>query len=584
MRSPTSTVLTSHAESFAALSARPHARVLIVGGGINGISVFRELALQGIDVVLVERRDFCGGASAASSHMIHGGVRYLEYGEVRLVHEAVTERNRLVRLAPHYVKPLPTTIPVFKRFSGITREPVRIATGKPGKPVERGALVIKAGLMMYDALTFRTTHLPRHEFRGRKASMSTFPDINPEILYTATYYDASVYDPERLAMELILDSQALGMHARACSYTSLDGVNDDGGLVLRDEITGDTVELTADLVINAAGNGVDKVNTILGRPTQYMGGTKGSHIVLDNPRLLEACKGREMFFENHDGRIVLIMPVRDRVLVGTSDIKVPADEVPVCTESEVDYFIDFIPVVFPDIPVDKSQIVYEFSGVRPLPRAEGLDPAAVSRDHKVHVSAIGPYDRVPLLSIVGGKWTTFRALGEQVADTSLGLLGSTRTADSRAMPIGGGLGYPSSAADQAEWVQATAMATGVPEGRVRELFDRYGTRATAVAEFIGQGQDAPLAGASNYSQREMSFLAMTEHVVHLSDLLVRRTALAFRGLVTEELAQSAADAIAPLLGWDDVTRKEEVLATVAEVTPHRLLEPKLAPDLASAAI
>src|ERR1041384_4798502 len=137
-------------EIFLTLKNKPNIPVLIIGGGINGIGTFRDLALNGVDVLLVEKDDFCSGASAASSHMAHGGIRYLENGEFRLVREAVHERNRLLQNAPHYVKPLPTTIPIFKRFSGLLNAPLKFF-GMLDKPSERGSLIIKLGLMIYDA-------------------------------------------------------------------------------------------------------------------------------------------------------------------------------------------------------------------------------------------------------------------------------------------------------------------------------------------------------------------------------------------------------------------------------------------------
>src|SRR5690349_10143877 len=140
-------------DAFAALAARPYADVLIVGGGINGLATFRDLALQGIDVALVERADFVSGASAASSHMIHGGIRYLENGEFRLVHEAVTERNALLRIAPHFVRPLQTTIPIFSTFSGVLSAPLRFLRHGGGAHTERGAALIKFGLVIYDSFS-----------------------------------------------------------------------------------------------------------------------------------------------------------------------------------------------------------------------------------------------------------------------------------------------------------------------------------------------------------------------------------------------------------------------------------------------
>ena len=163
-----------------ALRERPQAKVLIIGGGINGVGTFRDLALQGVDVALVERGDYCQGASGASSHMIHGGIRYLENGEFRLVRESVVERNRLLRIAPHYVKPLQTTIPIFSTFSGVLSAPLRFLTHKQqGKPKERGAFLIKLGLSMYDSFSRDGGTVPRHQFRGRKRALAELPACTP---------------------------------------------------------------------------------------------------------------------------------------------------------------------------------------------------------------------------------------------------------------------------------------------------------------------------------------------------------------------------------------------------------------------
>src|SRR6478735_9814854 len=216
-----------------ALRARPQADVLVVGAGINGIATFRDLALQGVDVVIIDRDDFVSGASAASSHMIHGGIRYLENGEFRLVRESVEERNALVRIAPHYVRPLKTTVPIFSTFSGILSAPLRFLTHKAGKPTERGAALIKVGLTAYDSFSRDGGSVPRHEFHGRKRSLAELPALNPGIKYTATYYDASMHDPERLALDVLFDGLAAGPHARAANYVEAVGADGDG-VTLRD--------------------------------------------------------------------------------------------------------------------------------------------------------------------------------------------------------------------------------------------------------------------------------------------------------------------------------------------------------------
>ena len=215
------------APGFDALAERPYADVLIVGGGINGLATFRDLAMQGVDVALVERDDFISGASAASSHMIHGGIRYLENGEFRLVHEAVTERNALLRIAPHYVRPLQTTIPIFSTFSGVLSAPLRFLRHGGGAHTERGAALIKIGLVIYDSFSRGGGRVPRHAFRGRKRSLQELPALNPDVKYTATYWDASLHDPERLAIDVLRDGRrAGGDQARAANYTAAVGVQD----------------------------------------------------------------------------------------------------------------------------------------------------------------------------------------------------------------------------------------------------------------------------------------------------------------------------------------------------------------------
>ncbi|MEV8040282.1 glycerol-3-phosphate dehydrogenase/oxidase [Arthrobacter sp. NPDC080082] len=546
------------------LRDRPHAQVLIIGGGINGVGTFRDLALQGVDVALVERGDFCQGASGASSHMIHGGIRYLENGEFRLVQESVVERNRLLRIAPHYVKPLQTTIPIFSTFSGILAAPLRFLTHKQGKHTERGAFLIKAGLTMYDFFSRDGGTVPRHQFRGRKNALAELPRLHPGIKYAATYFDASVHNPERLTLDVLQDGEkageAGGNGARASNYLSLvsmgtaaDGKS--GSVQLRDELTGEVFDFTADVVVNTTGAWVDLTNEAMGAASKFMGGTKGSHIVLDHPELLEACQGREIFFEHTDGRIVLIYPMGDRVLVGTTDIDADMAEDAVCTDAEIDYFFDLIGHVFPDLPVSREQIVYTFSGVRPLPRHDETQPGFVSRDYRIERR--GGNGSPVVLSLVGGKWTTFRALAEHLSNDVLAELGRTRKVSTAKMAIGGGAGFPDSEEGVQRWIKAH-MTSGRDADRTAGLLTRYGTRAEAVMEFLDAGEDRMLRSTRELSVRELEFMARNEQIGHLIDVLIRRTSLAFRGLVTGELLNEVADVLSGPLGWDAATRSAEI--------------------------
>lgn len=549
---------------FRQLADRPYADVLIIGGGINGLATFRDLAMQDVDVALVERGDFVSGASAASSHMIHGGIRYLENGEFRLVAEAVSERNGLLRTAPHYVRPLQTTIPIFSTFSGILGAPLRFLLHGKGKATERGAALIKIGLVIYDSFSREGGRVPRHTFRGRRRSLEELPRLNPKVKYTATYWDASLHDPERLALDVLRDGVAAGgENARAANYTAAVGV-DGGRVLLRDVETGEEAPFAAAVVVNVSGPWTDITNAALGDATAYMGGTKGSHVVLDSPEVLAATGGRELFFENEDGRIVLIYPLKGRVLVGTTDLEHDMGDPVVCTEAEVDYFIDLIGQVLPTVFVDRGLIVYRFAGVRPLPGHGDLAPGFVSRDYRIEEAALPGQARATVLSLVGGKWTTFRASAEAVADRALELLARPRRRSTKGVAIGGGRGYPTTERARRQWIENHRGALGFD--RTAVLLDRYGTiAAEVIAAIAADTGDAPLAAAAHYSTAELRYLTTAEAVVHLDDVLLRRTSLAFTGGATRDAAVEIAGVIGDVLGWDSVARDAEVARGLAAV-------------------
>ena len=515
--------------------------VLIIGGGINGVGTFRDLALNGVDALLIDRADFCSGASAASSHMAHGGIRYLENGEFRLVREAVQERNRMIENAPHIVRPLPTTIPIFKFWSGLLNAPLKFL-GWLDKPSERGAFVIKVGLMLYDAYTKSQGTVPPHRFEGRVASHKKFPQLHPDVRYIATYYDGSILSPERYAIELILDAEAEGPHACALNYVSFSGV-DGNKVILKDELTSETFQTSPTLIINAAGPWIDRVNTDLGLADRYIGGTKGSHLVLDHPELQAAIGENEFFFENKDGRIVLIFPLLDKVIVGTSDIPIENPDEARCTETEIDYFFEMIGRVFPDIKLEREQIVFQFSGVRPLEYSHAKTTGQITRDHSIKEDVLG---EIPIYSLVGGKWTSYRAFGEQTTDKALAYLGKTRIADTKQLPIGGGRDY---------------AATKDSQDCDPKLFARYGSRCREVNAFQG-GDDAPLQHYSEMTHREVVFLAEKEKVVHLDDLILRRSLMAYLGHLNRPLIDELADILADVLAWDEMQKRAEIIRTL----------------------
>jgi glycerol-3-phosphate dehydrogenase len=553
--------------------AHPEVSVLIVGGGVNGAGLLRELALQGVDALLVEKSDFSAGTSAAGTRIIHGGLRYLENAELRLVREALRERNRLLQTAQHYVKPLPATIPIFDWTSGILSA-IRNLLGLPVAPRSRGALVVKTGLVLYDLLAGRTSPLPRHRFRSRSEALALRPALNPEVLSTATYYDAKITRPERLCLELVQDAEEASPQARALNYVSVQWAS-GATVVLRDEISEETCEIRPRVVANASGPWIDRTNRALGRESAFIGGTKGSHVVLDHPELFQATRGEMIYFVNRDGRVCIFYPLGDKILAGTTDI--PADNPgETCSEEEVDYILDSLRQVFPGIRVDRSHVVFRFCGVRPLPRSRAATPGQISRDHSYPVLRAGQGTEFPIYSLVGGKWTTFRAFAEQVADEILRVLGRPRVCSSADLAIGGGKGYPASGEARENWLAGLEQRTHLGRDRLAELLERYGTRAEAIAGYLAAGPDGPLAHHAGYSRREIEFMALHERVVHLDDLVLRRTLMGLLGETTRGLLEEIAAIAAPALGWSpddrawEIERTTRILETVHGVTAAQL--------------
>jgi glycerol-3-phosphate dehydrogenase len=553
---------------LSSLKENSNISVLVIGGGINGIGTFRDLALNGVDVLLVERADFCSGASSASSHMAHGGIHYLANGEFRLVREAVQERDRLIRNAPHLVQPLPTVIPIFKRTSGLLNALAKFLR-LFDRPSERGSLVIRIGLMMYDAYTGAWDGqrvLPRHRFLSRKKSLEKWHPLNPDIINTAVYYDSVVLQPERLAIEALLDAEAENPRARALNYVSMIGGSEDT-LLLRDEMTDKTYDVRPRLVINAAGPWIDFTNRKLGFSSRYIGGTKGSHLIIRHDELRRTIGNHEFFFANEDGRIVLILPLYDRILIGTSDIPVENPEEARCTEEEIEYFLGLVKRIFPAIELTRENIVFQYSGVRPLPRSNAKRAGQISRDHSIEVLS-GDWTnlRFPVFSLVGGKWTSFRAFSEQVTDKTLAYLDLPRKKDTKSLPIGGGRGYPSDPEGLRRQIESLSAWTGVTRERLDTLFQRYGTRAEAIATFMNGGTDQIPRTLPDYSRREINFLIQREKIVHLDDFLLRRSTLGMQGRVTREMIDELGLMFANALGWNreqirtEVTRILSILA------------------------
>ena len=536
-----------------------HFDVVIVGCGVNGAGVFRDLCAQGLKCLVVDKGDFGSGTSAAPSRLIHGGLKYLETGELRLVAESTYERNLLLKNAPHLVVPLPTAIPVLSWTRGVLAA-LRTLFGSTTAPRSRGALLVKLGLSMYDFYGSRQRQMPRHRMVYKKQALSEIPALTPQIVALGTYYDALVNAPERLVLELVTDGLRLSSASEAFNGCDVTGHTNE--CLILEMPDGGSRHVQTRMVVNAAGPWIDQLNTRFGIEGRLIGGTRGSHVLLNHPALLEQLNGRMLYFEADDGRILLVFQYQGRALVGSTDIPAEDPDTVYCSEQETSYFLDSLRTLLPGLSFDQEQIVYAYSGIRPLPFTDGVAPGLISRDHSAPIAEPSDTRAFSVISLVGGKWTTFRAFSEEVSNTVLEKLGKVRSCTTDELPIGGGRGMPIAADQRHRWIEATASATGASVERVGILLERYGTTAHAIADHEGadhEGADAtPLPDAPDFSEAEIDWLARHERVLHLSDLLLRRTPLAIRGGLTPTLCLRVAAIVANALDWDSEREQAEL--------------------------
>lgn len=542
-------------EILQGLKNDPQVTVLILGGGINGVGLFRELALQGVDCLLVDKSDFAAGASSKSSRMIHGGLRYLENREFRLVSESLRERNRLLGNAPHYVAPLKTTIPLFSWFSGLIRSGF-IFAGFPIAPRSRGVLPVKLGLWFYDFVTRQDRKTPRHFLTPKDEALRATPGLHPGIVATATYWDAWMTQAERLCLELLQDAGRANPRCRALNYVRTEGLR-DGALLLKDDVSGAAVSVRPRVVVNATGAWVDLTNALLGLPTRYIGGTKGSHLVVANRDLHRALDGRMVYYQYDDGRVCIVFPFMDKVIMGSTDIRVDDPDQAHCDDAEIEYMLTTLRSVFPGLQIPRENIVFTFCGVRPLPAAGGVT-ANISRGHSVRILEPEASRDFPIYCLIGGKWTTFRAFAEQAGDQIMARLGVRRKCATAHLPIGGGRDFPADAAAKEAWIRRVAEKSGLGRGRVADLLDRYGTAAEAYVASAATGSERPLQSLPSYTVGEIERIVASECVVHLSDLVCRRSLIALLGDARPEVLRELADLAGSVLNWDQPRKEQEI--------------------------
>lgn len=498
--------------------------LIIIGAGINGAGIARDAAMRGFRVLLLDKGDIGGGTSAWPTRLIHGGLRYLEHGELGLVRESLREREILMRIAPHLVRPLPILLPVYKG-------------------ARRGSWTIRAGMWAYDLLSFHKT-LPRHRFLSPQQALQEIPSLESRNLEgAAVYYDAQVEFAERLVLENALSGVEHG--ATVQTYTRLQNfvVNADkiSAVELVNEITGEAHSATARMFINAAGPWVDDVLEKGANSKPLIGGTKGSHIVVGP---FAGAPATALYVEaKRDGRPFFIIPWNEKYLVGTTDIKFNGnpDDAHI-NEAEIDYLLGETNRVLPDAALTRDDVLYAYSGVRPLPCTSETNEDRITRRH--FIQQHDQFDN--LLSIVGGKLTTYRSLADEAVDVAVCILNQSN---------------PPAETDR-------VLLPGAATSNKDRLQRIYGRRSAIVTKLIS---DDPALGT--VLDEETGVLAA--EVVHafkhefaqtLSDCLLRRTMVGFSSNCGLHVVGAAAEVCRKHLGWtgDRCVREIEDYKKVVE--------------------
>ena len=525
------------AERARTLDRLGHSRfdVLVVGGGITGVGVARDAALRGLDVALVERDDFASGTSSRSSRLVHGGLRYLEHGHLHLVFESSLERRRLLDLAPHLVRPLQFTWPVY--------EGSRVPRWKLG-----------AGLFLYDLLALFRNVAP-HRRLDPDEVVAHEPKLLAEGLTGgASYYDAAT-DDARLTLATALGAREAGAtvanHAGVRRLTALRGRTD--GAVVADAITGAETTVRARVVVNAAGPWSDEIRRLdePGIPPT-LHGTKGVHITVPRDRV--GNRAALTLLSPVDGRVMFILPGETHTIVGTTDTETTAtpDDVR-ASRADVTYLLGAANHFFPAARLTADDVVCAWAGIRPLVAGRfGEDAAGASREHEITVSEHG------VVSVTGGKLTTYRAMSAEVVDVVERELGRADSQSATAK-----VALPGGDFDSLEQEIERALRTTGSASRAEHLVHAYGSRWTAVSSLAKQDPSlaAPLVDGLPYTGAELAYGIDDELALTLTDLLVRRTKVGFE---THDHGRSFAPLDARIagerLGWDDAARAAAIVA------------------------
>ncbi|HJQ28439.1 MAG TPA: glycerol-3-phosphate dehydrogenase/oxidase [Rubrobacter sp.] len=531
--------------------------MVVIGAGINGAGIARDATMRGLNVLLLDKGDISAGTTQWATRLIHGGLRYLEYYEVHLVRESLAEREKLLHIAPHLVKPLRFVVPIYERS-------------------KRGPGLIRLGMLGYDALSFDKS-VPNHRMLSREEALEQYPGLNPEgLLGAATYYDGQVEYAERIAVENAISAREHG--ATVVTYAEVKRLLfEEGGELPRvtgvefeDRLGGGTYTAHAPVTVNVAGPWVDRV--LSGEHDQMIGGTKGSHIIVDP---FPGAPSDALYVEaRKDGRPYFIVPWNGRYLIGTTDFRYRDDlDYVSADDDEISYLLDETNAVIPEADLGREDVLYTYSGVRPLPfKPEGSE-SSITRSHVVYDHATGKSaagGRLTvegagpradgLISIVGGKLTTYRNLGRQTVDVAYKKLGrqapKSRT-DKVPLPGGATQDFDAFAAD----FKATS---GLTDELSERLLKVYGVLAPEVLEMAGDDASLRLPLSPSPSVEtgligaEVLYAFEREMAQTLSDVLLRRTMAGLGPRVGLDVDEAAAQVAVEHLGWSEERARNEV--------------------------
>ena len=505
--------------------------VLVIGGGINGAAIARECARQGKRTLLVEQNDFASGATSRSTRIIHGGLRYLELGEIGLVRESLRDRERLLRESPHLVRQMQFLLVLPKHSRSFLRS----------------SLAVRTGLWLYQRWAGGRRERPA-DIRKFEKQLDAGQKWS---IYS--YEDAQCEFPERLVAEWVAESMACGAVVR--NHTQALQITRSAGRVtgarLRDGISGQEYAVGAKWVINATGPWADFLVNSSGIPAQRMiGGVRGSHLVF--PRFAGA-PDQAIYTEAADGRQIFVLPWNGQVLVGTTEVadsEDPGRAQP--TADEIDYLCSNFLRLFPRCGLTSADIHYSFAGIRPLPYAPGKKYSAISRSHILHEHRAD--GAAGLISIIGGKLTTAASLARDVG-RKLGLQAAEPVCPFAA-PVAG----EDVTSVVRQWAHIVACKAHISEGCAQRIAEWHGRHALAIAHAasLDERLREPICSHSWHLVAEAVEAVAHESAITLGDILLRRVPVALGPCWSESCSREAAGKIGVALGWDAMRTGQEL--------------------------